>query len=1047
MCLFRKWFCCFALNSLLVVRGFNLSPKHAVVFKDPSGQEGSYFGLSVALQLDNWLLVGAPRGNSTYENHTQIIEPGVLYQCQLEGDKKCVPQLLDSERNNKNSQSNYLQHKDNSWIGGSVDVIDKQNGKIVVCGPRWANLFYSSKGHGFVNGICYVTNTSSPEKNSEKLMPLIKPSDIWYKKKPKDINMEKNISYYSAFGQAGISTHFTKDGDVLIVGAPGVMDWRGTVIRYKTNDYLNPVIPNPLRTSELRSFSYVGYSVSSGKFFNGKNKTYYVTGAPRAGNEYQGKVYIFDYHVTDNKNDEYRLEVIGKLKGKQVGEYFGAAVCTVDVNGDGLDDILVGAPHYGDKKTWDRGRLYVHLATATGGNLEFRVVEVVGSRLSGAQFGSAVAGLDDINNDGYNDFVVGAPHEDEGRGVIYIFHGRQDTQRWEFSQRIVGKEVHTDILGFGISFSKSLDIDGNNYSDFAVGAYKSGHAIVLKSRPVITYTATLSPNVFSIDFDATSFNVTACVTYRGKHVPSTVQTRVILTLDKNYQRVTPRTFTDVLTVTKNETQCMEHSVRIENSLHDFSKPINLMMKYLLDDSSIGDNFCKFCPMVDPKKPSSVISALPYATGCRSNITCKPDLKITANFINHFGWSLPTPLIFGSQPSVTMRVSVENNMEPAFLAYAQISLPFPCSLVRVPNSCETLNDKTTPESTNQLKCLMGNPLAEGKKNTMDLEVDIQKVESGTDMIVFSLMATSAGTEMNPSDNFKNLSLQLTTLTDIGLTGYADRDGIVYAKQNKTNDTQTEFLHVYEFKNFGPSPLKKVELVFEIPLSHAAAKDLFELYKIETVNDSKIVTCERSDVNISTTVEDATADNQSTSGDKYTTESSNSSELEDTVQNLRAHNIEPVLVAPKGNLPEDRTFSINCEQPDTTCVTVRCSIDGSIDEKSKTELNIIMLANLENLESSLGDREIVLFSTSGRSTIHSPSNVQQTEKNRPDNAKVTTTFHGKIKELGFNYALLGWAVGGSSLLLIFIVIILWMFGFFKRKRPGAQYKALLKRNVDD
>lgn len=56
-----------------------------------------------------------------------------------------------------------------------------------------------------------------------------------------------------------------------------------------------------------------------------------------------------------------------------------------------------------------------------------------------------------------------------------------------------------------------------------------------------------------------------------------------------------------------------------------------------------------------------------------------------------------------------------------------------------------------------------------QNTMDLEVDIQKVESGTDMIVFSLMATSAGTEMNPSDNFKNLSLQLTTLTDIGLTG--------------------------------------------------------------------------------------------------------------------------------------------------------------------------------------------------------------------------------------------------------------------------------------
>jgi hypothetical protein len=56
-------------------------------------------------------------------------------------------------------------------------------------------------------------------------------------------------------------------------------------------------------------------------------------------------------------------------------------------------------------------------------------------------------------------------------------------------------------------------------TDFAVGAYKSGHAIVLKTRPIITYTATIKPNVFTIGFDATSFNITACVTYKGKHVP------------------------------------------------------------------------------------------------------------------------------------------------------------------------------------------------------------------------------------------------------------------------------------------------------------------------------------------------------------------------------------------------------------------------------------------------------------------------------------------------------------------------------------------------
>jgi hypothetical protein len=59
-------------------------------------------------------------------------------------------------------------------------------------------------------------------------------------------------------------------------------------------------------------------------------------------------------------------------------------------------------------------------------------------------------------------------------------------------------------------------------ADFAVGAYKSGHAIVLKTHPVIGYAANVTANVPSIDFNATSFSITACVLYTGTHVPATV---------------------------------------------------------------------------------------------------------------------------------------------------------------------------------------------------------------------------------------------------------------------------------------------------------------------------------------------------------------------------------------------------------------------------------------------------------------------------------------------------------------------------------------------
>ena len=53
------------------------------------------------------------------------------------------------------------------------------------------------------------------------------------------------------------------------------------------------------------------------------------------------------------------MQVIHELQGKQAGEYFGAAICVLDMNNDGLDDILVGAPHYGAAKTWDQGRIHV----------------------------------------------------------------------------------------------------------------------------------------------------------------------------------------------------------------------------------------------------------------------------------------------------------------------------------------------------------------------------------------------------------------------------------------------------------------------------------------------------------------------------------------------------------------------------------------------------------------------------------------------------------------------------------------------------------------
>lgn len=58
--------------------------------------------------------------------------------------------------------------------------------------------------------------------------------------------------------------------------------------------------------------------------------------------------------------------------------------------------------------------------------------------------------------------AVSAPYEEDS-GVVYIFQGSKKGLITVESQRIVGKEVSSELRGFGLSISRSLDIDGNKY--------------------------------------------------------------------------------------------------------------------------------------------------------------------------------------------------------------------------------------------------------------------------------------------------------------------------------------------------------------------------------------------------------------------------------------------------------------------------------------------------------------------------------------------------------------------------------------------------------
>lgn len=130
---------------------------------------------------------------------------------------------------------------------------------------------------------------------------------------------------------------------------------------------------------------------------------------------------------------------IANITGQQLGAYFGYCVAVADVSGDGLQDVIVGAPLYTNyantEGKYETGRVYVFYQSTRQRN-SFRRGDVLdGGEVSKARFGLSVAALGDINLDGFKDIAVGAPYDGPSeRGAIYIFHGSNKGIKTKASQ-------------------------------------------------------------------------------------------------------------------------------------------------------------------------------------------------------------------------------------------------------------------------------------------------------------------------------------------------------------------------------------------------------------------------------------------------------------------------------------------------------------------------------------------------------------------------------------------------------------------------------------
>jgi hypothetical protein len=166
-----------------------------------------------------------------------------------------------------------------------------------------------------------------------------------------------------------------------------------------------------------------------------------------------------------------------ELTSSQYGALMGSSVDGAgDVNGDGYDDVIVGAPHYTEGGAYLGGAAFVFLGSPTGiaDGSEATAATRVWSGQAAAWMGN-VAGVGDVNGDGYGDVMVGAPgyesqasEDDEGAAFIFLGSatGIADGELASAATRI---ESNQSAAWLGSSLAGAGDVNGDGFADVIVG--------------------------------------------------------------------------------------------------------------------------------------------------------------------------------------------------------------------------------------------------------------------------------------------------------------------------------------------------------------------------------------------------------------------------------------------------------------------------------------------------------------------------------------------------------------------------------------------------
>jgi PKD repeat protein len=166
-----------------------------------------------------------------------------------------------------------------------------------------------------------------------------------------------------------------------------------------------------------------------------------------------------------------RLDLLSDGNAASPDDGFGASVAVCELNGDGIGDIVVGAPQ-NDSAGSNAGAVYIFLgrSTLSPGRLSPQNASfVITGPGNDSLFGSSVAAAGDWNGDSRGDLLVGAPGYNQSRGAAFLFLGSRPSNGSALSANVT-------VLGpspggrLGASLAGAGDLNGDGLDDIACGA-------------------------------------------------------------------------------------------------------------------------------------------------------------------------------------------------------------------------------------------------------------------------------------------------------------------------------------------------------------------------------------------------------------------------------------------------------------------------------------------------------------------------------------------------------------------------------------------------